>query len=266
MPRVVLALLLFGRCSLGAADAPVHRDAPTYSAASILNAADNQTGVLAPNAIGTIYGTNLAYSTAGLSSGDVQGGVLPIVLGSSETMVFVGNLAANLYYVSPTQINFLVPPNLLPVPVSVYVTIDGLAGPAIPLTLAPAAPGLFQLDAQNVVATLVDGSVLTPDAPAHPGDIVVLWATGLGATVPPPPYGQLPTTAAPLAPGTSLQILLDGVPVASSDIKYAGLAPDNAGLYQINVMLPKSTGANPEIRLVMGSASSIAGVHLPVSP
>ena len=46
---------------------------------------------------------------------------------------------------------------------------------------------------------------------------------------------------------------------------YAGIAPENAGLYQINLTLPMSVGANPQIQLVMGQASSISGVHLPVS-
>ncbi len=230
-----------------------------------MNAADNQSDTLAPNTIGTIYGTNLAYSTAGLTPGDIQGGLLPITLGASETTVYVGLFAADLYYVSPTQINFLVPPNLLPGAVTVHVTVDTTNGPAIAMTLAPAAPALFQLDASHAVATRLDGSVLTPASPAHPGDIVVLYATGLGATVPPAVYGQLPTAAAALVPGANLQILLDGVAVDASAISYAGIAPENAGLYQINLTLPMSSGANPQIQLVMDQASSISGVHLPVS-
>jgi uncharacterized protein (TIGR03437 family) len=265
MPLALLLLgLIVARCALGA-DAPVPRDAPIYSAASIVNAADNKSGALAPNAIGTIYGKNLAYGTAGLTAGDIQGGVLPVVLGDSETEVFIGNYAADLYYVSPTQINFLVPPMMLPGPVTFRLVIDSLRGPVIPLKLAPAAPGLFQLDLQNAVATLVDGSVLTPSSPAKPGDIVVLYATGLGETTPPAVYGQLPTAAAPLVAGAKLSILLDGVAVPPSAIDYAGVAPGYAGLYQINLTLPKSTAANPEIRLQLDGASSITGVHLPVS-
>jgi uncharacterized protein (TIGR03437 family) len=264
-----LALLLVGlmvaRCVLGA-DAPNPRDAPNYTAASIVNAADNQSDVLAPNTIGTIYGVNLAYSTAVLTPGDVRGGVLPIVLGASETSVYVGNFAADLYYVSPTQINFLVPPMLLPGPATVWVVIDSLHGPIIPLTLTPAAPGLFQLDPQNAVASRADGSVLTPSSPAKPGDIVILWATGLGATNPAAVYGQLPTAAAPLVAGANLEVLLNGVAVDSGAIDYAGVAPGYAGLYQINLTLPMSTGANPEIRLQMDGQSSISGVHLPVTP
>jgi uncharacterized protein (TIGR03437 family) len=248
------------------ADAPRPWDAPIYTAASIVNAADNQSGTLAANTIATIYGTNLAYSTIGLTANDVRGGVLPIMLGTSETEVFVENYPADLYYVSPTQINFLVPPNLLPRPASVWVVIDGLRGPTIPVTIMPAAPALFQLDSQTAVATSLNGTVLTESSPAHPGDIVVLYATGLGATMPPAVYGQLPTAAAPLAPGANLQILLDGVAVDQGAILYAGIAPGNAGLYQINLTLPGSTGTNPQIQLMMGTAASIAGIHLPVAP
>jgi uncharacterized protein (TIGR03437 family) len=266
MPSVRFPLFLLAAwCMLGA-EKPAPRVAAVYSAASIVNAADNQSGALAPNAIGTIYGANLAYSTAALSGNDVQGGVLPVVLGASETTVIINYSPAALYYVSPTQINFLVPPNLLPGPVPVYVDVDSLRGPIIQLTLAPAAPGLFQLDLQNAVATAADGAVFTPSSPAKPGEIVSLWATGLGETTPPADGFQIPIAAAPLIAGANLSILLDGVAVKASAIDYAGVAPGFAGLYQINLTLPVSTGSNPEIRLRLDGASSIPGVHLPVSP
>ena len=38
----------------------VSQVAPIYDATSIVNAADNQSGALAPNTLGTIYGANLA--------------------------------------------------------------------------------------------------------------------------------------------------------------------------------------------------------------
>ncbi len=248
------------------AEKPAPRVAPIYTAASIVNAADNQSGALAANTIGTIYGANLAYGIAALTSNEIRGGVLPTVLGTSETQVFINNYAADLYYVSPGQINFLVPPNLTAQTAIVQVTIDGLAGPAIAVTLGTAAPALFQLDAQNAVATEVDGSVLTPTSTAKPGDIVMLYATGLGPLTPPAIYGQLPTAAAPLADPASLSLLLDGAAVPRNAIQYAGVAPGFAGLYQINLALPGSTGSNPEIRLQMADAISVAGVHLPVGP
>lgn len=258
LPALVAVGCLFGT------EKPAPRVAPVYTAASIVNAADNQSGALAANTIGTIYGANLAYDTAALTLNDIRGGVLPTILGASETQVFINNYAADLYYVSPGQINFLVPPNLTAQAAIVQVTIDGLAGPAISLTLGLAAPALFQLDSRNAVATEVDGSVLTPASPAKPGDIVMLYATGLGVVTPPVIYGQLPTAAAPLANPASLSLLLDGTAVDASAIQYAGIAPGFAGLYQINLALPAGTGNNPEIRLQMDGAISVAGVHLPV--
>ena len=242
------------------------RAAPTYSAASIVNSADNQSGALAPNAIATVYGKNLAYTTRALTSSDVHGGVLPTALGTSDVRVIVGGLPANLYYVSPTQVNFLIPPCLLPGPVNVQLVIDSLAGPAISEQLGDAAPGLFQLDLVNAVATRHDGSVITPSHPAKAGDVVVLYATGLGQTVPPAGYGELPTAAAPLARIADFKVRIDGTAVDPSAVLYAGIAPGFAGLYQINVRLPTATGANPELRISVGAAISIPGVKLPVGP
>ena len=134
------------------------------------------------------------------------------------------------------------------------------------MTLAPAAPGPFQLDAQNAVATLPDGSVLTPNSPARPGNIVSLWATGLGPVVPPVDGFQLPTAAAPLIAGaTCPSCWMERLwTLAPSSMRAS--RRDSPGLYQINLKLPLTTGNNPEIRLQLDGASSIPGVHLPVGP
>ena len=232
-------------------------DAPIYSAASLVNAADNQSGWLAPNTIATLYGKNLAYGTQTLPGNSPVGG---------DATVNISGYVAPLYYLSPTQINFLIPPNLLPGPTTVQLVIDGLAGPPISVTLGATAPALFQLDQQNVIATRADWSLITPAAPAKPGDVVVLFATGLGHTVPPASYGELPSVPAPLAMLSDFEVLLDGNTVDPSDIAYAGVAPGFSGLYQINVTLPAPTGANPEIRIAVGAAVSVAGLHIAVSP
>jgi len=241
-------------------------DAPIYSADSLVNSADNQSGWLAPNAIATLYGRNLAYGTKTLSSDDIRGGVLPTVLPNTGVRVLVNGLPANPYYVSPTQINFLIPPNLLPGPATVQLVIDGLAGPQISVALAAAAPALYQLDQQNIIATRPDGSLITPAASAKAGDVVVLYATGLGPAVPPVGYGELPRSTAPLQMLTDFYVLLDGNAVDPSAIAYAGIAPGFAGLYQINLILPGSTASNPEIRIGIADAIGKSGLHIPVSP
>jgi len=261
---VVLASLALG--SGLAAEGIGTRAAPVYTSASIVDAAANQSGPLAPNTIATVYGVNLAYNTQSLTSNDVSGVILPVVLPGTGVHVLVGSIPANLYYVSPGQINFLIPANLLPGTSGVQLVIDGLAGPLIPIQIVPASPELFQLDPQNAVATRPDGSTITPAAPAKPGDIVILYATGLGETLPPAVYSELPTSAAPLKQMADFHILLDGVAVAAPSILYAGIAPGFAGLYQINLRLPDSTGAHPEIRIGVGAALSVTGLQLPVQP
>ncbi len=241
-------------------------DDPLYSAGSIVNSADNQIGPLAPNTIVSIYGQNLAYGTQALTPADVISGVLPTFLVGTDVSVVIGGQAANLYYASPTQINFLIPSTLLPVTVNLQLVIDGLAGPPVPLKLTPSAPALFQLDANTAVATLPSGSVLTTTTPAAPGDIVILYATGSGQTNPPVESGVLPTQAAPLLDIKSFSVVLDAVAVDPSAISYVGIAPGFAGLYQINVKLPASTGANPQIQIGLGGILSPAGILLPVRP
>lgn len=261
MPTVVVLLGVFVLHAALLADT-----GPVYSADSVVNAADNQPGSLAPNTIATIYGTGLAYTTRALSADDIRGGMLPTVLPGTGVRVLVGSLPANIYYVSPNQINLLVPASLLPGASVVQVVLDGHAGPQVPIQLAAAAPALFQLDQQNVVALNADGSVITPTAPAKPGDPVVLYATGLGETVPRVVYGMLPTEAAPLKQFADFKVTLDGVAADASAVTYAGIAPGFAGLYQINLKLPASTGLNPEIRIGLGDQLSKPGVHVPVAP
>jgi len=56
-----------------------HADAPGYSTASIVNAADNQAGTLAPNTLATIYGRIWHTGHSRLTANEVQGGRLPTI-------------------------------------------------------------------------------------------------------------------------------------------------------------------------------------------
>jgi uncharacterized protein (TIGR03437 family) len=258
LPAVIVALVLAG--------ALANAEAPFYSAASIVNSADNQSGPLAPNTLATIYGQNLSYGTQALSPAEVQGGTLPTVFPGTGVHVLIGNIVANLIYVSPTQINFLVPANLILATVNLQVVVDGWAGPAIPIQLAAASPGLFQLDAQNAIATRADGSLVTPDTPAKPGDVVVLYATGLGQTRPPAVYSLIPKAAASITEMANFSVSFDGVAADPGLVFYAGIAPGFGGLYQINLTLPGWVGPNPQIVIGVADALSAPGVTLPVRP
>ncbi|MCP5119036.1 MAG: hypothetical protein GY953_50175 [bacterium] len=264
--RAAVPLLAFLSCALlpGAED-PRRLSAPSYSVASIVNSATNEPGAFAPNTIISIYGQNLAFDTKAISAADIDGILLPTMLAGTGVTVLVGNIPAIVYFVSPGQVNVLIPNNLRPIPVRLQLTRDGRAGPAIPIVLRQAAPALFPLDATTAIATRADGTVVSWDHPARPGEIVVLYATGLGPTNPNPVYRHVPSTAAWIERLDEFELLLDGVRVDPGRIAYAGLTPGFAGLYQINLYLPEDTPVNPEIRIAIGEHRSPGGAFLPVS-
>ncbi len=238
--------------------------APTYSASSIVNSASNQVGPIAPNTIVSLYGTDLAYVTRGITSEDLRGQVLPTTLGGTGVRVLVGKLNANIYFISPTQINFLVPASLLAGPVDVQIGLDSRYGPAVKVTLTPAAPALFQGDTQFVVGTRPDGSTISKDRPAVPGEIIVLYATGLGIADKNLPDGQLPTMAYPIQRSADFRVRIGGALLSSGSVYYVGVTPGFAGLYQINLKLPNTMDPNPEIRVGFDDQMSPPNVLLPV--
>jgi uncharacterized protein (TIGR03437 family) len=260
------AIPVFALLALSPVLSAAVNDGPAYTSAGIVNAASNQPGPLAPNTLASLYGVRLSYVTAAIGPDDIHGGVLPTVLPGTGVHVTVGNLPATIYYVSPDQVNFLVPAILLPGPSTVQVVLDGHSGPMVEIKLAAASPALFQLDDRHAIAIRPDGSVITPEAPATPGEIILLYATGLGQTMPPVPYGQLFDEAAPLEQLADFKVVLDGVAAGAGGVAYAGIAPGFAGLYQLNVVLPKSTKSNPEIRIGFGTQLSKAGLHIPLQP
>src|ERR1700742_1719683 len=71
---------------------------------SVVSAASNQP-VIAPNSLATIYGANLPQVTA--SGQPDAAGALPTSI--DGTSVSIGGNAAQLVYVSPQQINLVVP-------------------------------------------------------------------------------------------------------------------------------------------------------------
>jgi uncharacterized protein (TIGR03437 family) len=259
MFRARLALaLLFAGSAWGAA--------PSYSAASIVNAANSAPGPFAPNSILTIYGSGLARSTQGITSADIQGGFLPTELNSTQVLVgdASGGIPAPLFYVSDGQVNFVLPGTVGPDPVVIRVVREGQYGPAVTLTLASAAPALFTSATGYVLASHADYTPIAPDTPAHAGEVVVLWATGLGKTARNPQPGELPSYTSQLADPAALQVTLAGSPVAAALIQYAGLTPLSAALYQINLTLPASLPADPVVRVTVSGQASPAGPRLAV--
>jgi len=242
--RICLALAAAGFC--GAA----RGQAPAYSAAGIVNASDYSAGPFAPNSVLTIFGENFSFTTEGLTEQNIVSATLPTQLG--DISVYIDNTIVPLLYVSPGQINFLVPTNEIAGDVPLRVVRPALF----------ASPGGYAL-AQDYNA---QSATVTAATPAAPGDLIVLYATGLGATQPLPLTGEIPEYGGSIQPSalSSFQVLLNGQALNPSTVPYAGLTPGFAGLYQVNFYLPQNCPANPQIQLAVGSQLSAAGINLAV--
>jgi uncharacterized protein (TIGR03437 family) len=235
---------------------------PSYSAAGIVNASNYSPGPFAPNSIVTIFGAGLARSSQQLTAADIKSGWLPTEL--NYTQVFVDNYPAPLFYVSDSQINFLLPSNQSIGPSKIRVAREGTTGPEITVQVSDAAPALFTLPDGYAIATHADNSLVCADSPARAGEIVVVYATGLGKTAPNPATGEIPGYPAQILGLASLQVSLGGRNLDSGLIKYAGISPSSAGLYQINVAVPANSGTDPELRVAVAGTSSASGLKLAI--
>jgi uncharacterized protein (TIGR03437 family) len=229
---------------------------PRVPVGGVQNAASLTPSVdrVAPGSIISIFGDQLSTGTAAASSS------LPRSLES--TAVWLGAIALPLLYVSATQVNALVPPNMLLDPTSSLVVQSG-GFRSVPVTVVAlsADPGIF-----NGAVVSVGGKVNGSAAPAQRGDTVTIYCTGLGPVTEsldptlPAPLDHLVYTKLPIAvfiQGTGGQWL-------SSYVSFAGLAPGYSGLYQVNVQIPDNAATGDQIGLYI-LAGTRESNHVPVS-
>lgn len=211
----------------------------------------------AANTLITIGGTgfNAPGVNRAVEGGDISGNQFPTELGCAA--VEVGGKRAPLIFVNPTQINAQVPWDAGEGTVPVRVILNPgtpreVRGDTVNLTLTDYSPGFFKLlPTPCIVATFPDGSLsgdpslftALPVRGAKAGDILTLYATGLGFMEPVYRSGELVGRAAPARDRVTLE--WNGTPMAQSDILYVGASPGSiSGLFQINIRVP-ATGLRP---------------------
>jgi uncharacterized protein (TIGR03437 family) len=208
----------------------------------------------------TVYGSNLSATTRGWAESDFMDGGMPFSLDGVSALLTGAPRLAYVGYVSPTQVNLLLPSDLSPGAITVQVRNPAGLSAAVPLTVQANAPQLFTLDGKNVLATHANGTYVgkaglvasLTTTPAAPGETVSIYGTGMGATTPAQIPGQVPQVAAPLA--TTPQVTIGG---AAANVVAAAVVPGAAGLYQLNVQVP-SDAANGDLPVVVriGTADS----------
>ena len=245
------------------------------SVKSVVNGASFQTA-WNPGAMLSIFGSNFAGAgkTRGVTAGDIVDRKFPESLGCIA--VTVNGQNAPIAYVQQDQINFQSPLIAGSGPASVVVIANPgapneLRSDAFPAAQQTYAPAFFTFDGKNIAATTATGSGIVADAsvgaaaaPAKPGDVVVMYATGLGQTTPAFTPGDIATAAAQTA--ATVGMTVGGIAVPAADVLYAGVSPQSiCGLQQINVKLPLilPDGDLP-VTLSVNGAQSPAGAVIAV--
>jgi uncharacterized protein (TIGR03437 family) len=221
-------------------------------------------GAVQPSEWATIYGTNLANSTATWT------GNFPLSLGGAS--VTVAGQAAYLSYASPGQINVQIPNTTATGAVPVVVTTaTGTAAASV--TLAQFSPSFFLLDAKHVAGIILrtNGkgaygggsydiigptgmSLGYPTVAAKAGDSIALFGTGFGPTNPVVKAGVSFSGAAPTTNPVTVRIVATNVTPA-----FAGLS--GPGLYQFNLTVPSGLGTGDlPLQGVVGGVQTPSGV------
>ncbi len=229
------------------------------SISGIVNAASNTGSAVAPGEMVTIYGSQLAPADVEAA---VPASTLALQTTAANTQVLFDGIAAPLLYLSPGQINAIVPYEAAGrSSTQVAVVADGRHSNAFPIPVVAAAPGIF-VNSQGAVLNQ-DGSRNSPSNPAHPGDIVILFATGEGQTNPPGVTGNLVQGA--VLPAPVLPVVLQ-IGTQTAQLAYAGEMPQGAGVLQINAVVPTTaaTGDRVPVTLTVGSAVAQSGVTMSI--
>jgi uncharacterized protein (TIGR03437 family) len=139
-----------------------------------------------------------------------------------------------LLFVSPGPINYQVPESAPAGASSIVVRTPTGESRPFANEIARSSPGVFSLDhsgAGEAIVTHADFSLVSSSAPAWPGEVLVVFLTGLGT----PP--QVP------------ELRVEG---RVARISYAGRSEGFAGLDQINFETPLQTNPNPDATLSLG--------------
>jgi adhesin/invasin len=217
---------------------------------AITNGASFVTDWTAPGSVTTIFGSNLANSAVQSSTA-----TLPTSLGGVS--VFVNGAAAPLYFVSPGQINFQLPYDVLgnlPTGTAfVNVCRQNSCSPVVSILVEPRAPGILIYGAGQAIAQNSDFTLNSPTNPAATGSFVTVYLAGLGALDNPVATGA----SAPSAPlSNALATVSATLGGTTAKVTFAGLTPGFVGLAQVNVQIPNLAPGNYSLIITAGSDAS----------
>jgi len=229
------------------------------SPTGVVNAASNApfTTGIAPGELITLYGSGLASGLQIASS-------IPFPSTLGDVQVNIGGLPAPIYYVSPTQISVIVPYAVTGTLTQIQVISNSTSSNTVTTLVNKTAPGIFTQNQSGIgygAVIHLDGTLVTPSHPAQINETVSVFLTGLGVVNPLVPDGS----AGPVTPlsNTTNTITVD-VSGISATVGYTGLAPQLAGLYQINFTIPTGVSNGDNFLDILGPDSYAAQALIPV--
>jgi trimeric autotransporter adhesin len=226
---------------------------PKVATGSILNAA-SFTAEVSPGALATLYGSNF------VGSGESGTASAPLPTSFAGVSVSVNGRAAPVLFINSDQINFQIPWETTPGSATITVSSSGLQSSGVKVTVVAAAPGLFFLGSHAIVQNF-DYSLNSSSNPAHDGALIIAYLTGAGAVSPAVADGA-PGSSDPLSNVKSTVTATIGSKPA--EVKFAGLAPDFVGLWQVDAIVPAglAQGDYPLVISVGGQNSNAANVSV----
>ena len=219
---------------------------PPTPAITLVANAEGEAPTIAPNTWVEIKGANLAPSadTRIWQDSDFVNSLLPVKL--DGVSVTVNGKPAYVYFISPTQVNILTPPDAISGPVPVAVTSNGAISAPFMVQAQAQSPSFFVFNGgPYIAATHADGTYIGPatlypglSTPAHPGETVVIYADGFGQTST-PVVGGSESQSGTLVPPPAVAI--GGMPAT---VVFAGLV--SPGEFQFNLVVPASLGTGDQ--------------------
>ncbi len=241
---------------------------PAISIAAVVNGASFVSGPVAPGEIVTIFGKGLGPAT--IAYGDFSGPDQTLQTAVSGARILFDGFPAPVIYTLEGQASVIVPYDIANrTTTQVTAEYNGNTSAAVTLNVAPSSPGMFTVNQSGTGAGIVynhDNTLNSPTNPEKPGEIIVIYGTGEGQTVPQGVNGKI---AAPPYPQFALPVSVTVDDKPSPEIQYYGGVPGTvAGVFQVNARVPLDiTTAGPKkIAVKIGTGSTQDNVTVYIQP
>ncbi len=236
---------------------------PPPAIQSVVSAASYQP-TISPGEVISIFGANLAPPRGATAYGIT--GMYPTTLGdgtvTGDTTITFNGVAAPLVYVSPGQVNAIVPNEVAgQSAVNVVVTRYSLATAPFTVALTNTSPGIYTAtqtgSGQGAILNFNFTQGYTyngADNPAPQGSVIEFFATGTGVWNPAVPDGGINLLATKFS-AQPVSLTIGGQPAA---IYYAGSAPYEVwGTLQVIAYIPSGIGSGPQpVVLTIGQSDN----------